>query len=140
LADYEPARRWYTLAGMSVGSARIPPRVSALKPTAVNSILADIRALQAQGRDITSLMRGEPDFPTPPHITEAAVRALHDRRTCYPDNRGEATLREAIAAKFLRTNSLSYDPWTEILVTDGATLGICAALMALLSRPSPRSQ
>jgi aspartate aminotransferase len=104
-----------------------------LKPTAVNSILAEVRALQAQGRRIVSLMRGEPDFSTPEHIVEAAVRALRSGRTMYPDNRGEMTLREAVAQKLSRENGLSCDPGSEILVTDGATLGIFVAMMALLS-------
>ena len=85
-------------------------RVSLLKPTAVNSILAEVRALQAQGRTPVSLMRGEPDFATPDHIVEAAARALRSGRTKYPDNRGEIALREAVAAKLETKNSLLYDP------------------------------
>lgn len=107
-------------------------RLSLLKPTAVNSILAEAKELQTQGRKLVSLMRGEPDFPTPPHIAEAAIRAMQSGRTAYPDNRGEYTLRTAIAEKLERENDLVYDPGIEILVTDGATLGIYAALMALV--------
>src|SRR5687768_4151974 len=77
-------------------------------------------------------MRGEPDFATAPHIVEAAVSALHAGRTRYPDNRGEPRFRDAIATKLLRDNGLTYDPATEILVTTGATLGLHAALTALL--------
>jgi aspartate aminotransferase len=91
-----------------------------------------MRELQTMGHEVSSLMRGEPDFPTPPHIVDAAARALRDGRTRYPDNRGEPRLREAIAAKLARDNSLAYDPSTEILVTTGATLGLHAALTALL--------
>ena len=50
-------------------------RISALRPTAVNAILAEVRQLQAQGRALVSLMRGEPDLPTPPHLVEAAAKA-----------------------------------------------------------------
>src|SRR5262245_56414655 len=64
-------------------------RTSLLQPTAVNSILHEVNALRAEGRQLVSLMRGEPDFRTPGHIVEAAVRALQDGRTAYPDNRGE---------------------------------------------------
>jgi len=108
-------------------------RSSLLQPTAVNSILAEVRALQAQGRQLASLMRGEPDFRTPEHIAEAAIRSLRDGRTAYPDNRGEPELREAVAAKLHRENQLRYDAGTEILVTTGATFGIYAALSALLN-------
>jgi len=107
-------------------------RSAILKPTAVNSILADIRQAQARGQTVVSLMRGEPDFETSPHIVEAAVRAMKAGRTRYPDNRGELVLREAVATKLARDNGLSYDPGSEILVTTGATLGIHAALTALI--------
>ena len=79
-----------------------------------------------------SLMRGEPDFPTPAHSVEASIQALRAGRTGYPDNRGEKALREAVALKLQRDNGLTYDPATEILVTTGATFGIYAALMALI--------
>ncbi|MEZ5399556.1 MAG: pyridoxal phosphate-dependent aminotransferase [Bryobacteraceae bacterium] len=112
---------------------RFSDRVAALKPTAVNAILAEVRELQGQGRTFVSLMRGEPDLPTPPHIAAAATQALHDGRTGYPDNRGEPKLREAVAAKLARDNGLTYDTKSEILVTTGATLGIFVALAALLN-------
>jgi aspartate aminotransferase len=103
-----------------------------LRPTAVNTILGEVRAAQSAGRSLVSLMRGEPDLPTPAHIVEAATRALADGRTGYPDNRGEPRLREAVAAKLARDNGLSCDPASEILVTTGATFGIYAAMTALL--------
>jgi len=78
-------------------------------------------------------MRGEPDFDTPPHIIDAATRAMQAGRTRYPDNRGEMVLREAVAAKLARDNGVTYDPGSEILVTTGATLGIHSALMATLN-------
>jgi aspartate aminotransferase len=105
---------------------------SELRPTAVNTILGDVRAVQATGRTVVSLMRGEPDLPTPSHIVDAASRALAAGRTGYPDNRGELRLREAVAAKLSRDNAVSYDPASEILVTTGATFGIYATLMTLL--------
>ena len=107
-------------------------RIATLKPTAVNAILAEVRALQAQGQKIVSLMRGEPDFRTPAHISEACTRALANGRTGYPDNRGEKVFRDAVALKLQRDNALTYDPGREILATSGATFGIYAALAALL--------
>src|SRR5688572_16356796 len=77
-------------------------------------------------------MRGEPDFETPPHIVLAAARAMLAGRTRYPDNLGEIGLRYVIEQKLLRDNALAYDGRAEILVTTGATMGIHAALMALL--------
>ena len=107
--------------------------VSALRPTAVNSVLAQVKALQAQGRNVVSLMRGEPDFPTPTHIVNAATESLAKGRTTYPDNRGELKFREAVATKLLRDNQVPYDPATEILITTGATQGLYCALTALLN-------
>jgi aspartate aminotransferase len=107
-------------------------RSGLLRPTAVNTILGEIRAVQAGGRTVVSLMRGEPDFETPSHVVEAAAAALRAGRTRYPDNRGEPGLREAVAAKLARDNGVTCDPGSEVLVTTGATLGIHAALQAIL--------
>jgi aspartate/methionine/tyrosine aminotransferase len=107
-------------------------RVTRLRPTAVNRMMQKVRQLEAQGRSLVSLMRGQPDTPTPPHIVEAVMRSLRDGRTGYPDNRGEPALRAAVAEKLRREQGLSYDPDREVLITDGATLGVCAALGALV--------
>ena len=123
--------------------AKLAERVSRLQPTAVNRVLQQVRQLEAEGYSLVSLMRGQPDTPTPSHIVEAAMRALRDGRTGYPDNRGEPGLRRAVAEKLQRDQGLTYDPDREILITDGATLGVCAALGALVEpnqdvmRPDP---
>lgn len=108
-------------------------RIAALRPTAVNAVLAEARELQSQGADLVSLMRGEPDFPTPAHIVEAAAAAMQNGRTTYPDNRGEKNFREAVALKLERDNGIQFDPATEIIATTGATFGIHAALTAILN-------
>jgi len=107
-------------------------RVSALKPTAVNRVLQEARQLEREGRTLVSLMRGQPDSPTPATIVEAACEALRKGRTGYPDNRGEPALRRAVAERLERAHGLSYDPNREILITDGATGGLCAALGVLI--------
>jgi aspartate aminotransferase len=109
-------------------------RVSRLRPTAVNRVLQEVRQLQAEGCSLVSLVRGQPDTPTPAQIVEAAWRALRDGRTGYPDNQGEPTLRRAVAEKLQREQGLRYDPDREILITDGATLGVCAALGGLIDQ------
>jgi aspartate aminotransferase len=106
-------------------------RVGALRPTAINRVLADVRRCQAKGKTIISLMRGQPDTPTPEPIVAAAVQSLRTGRTGYPDNRGEPECRRAIAEKLRRDNGLTYDPDREILVTDGATAALWSALAAL---------
>lgn len=107
-------------------------RVSALRPTAVNRVLHEAAQLQARGRSLVSLARGQPDTPTAGHIVEAAQRALRDGRTGYPDNRGEPALRRAIARKLQHQHGLVYDADHEILVTDGATGAFATALGALV--------
>jgi len=107
-------------------------RLELLKPTAVNSILQEVRHLQADGQSPVSLMRGAPDLPTPEHIITAAQQALAEGRTGYPDNRGEHRLREAVAGAILRNGGPEYSSGEEILVTSGATLGLYAALGAVL--------
>src|SRR5262249_11377094 len=111
---------------------RTAARVAGLRPTAVNSVLREVRQLQAEGRDLVSLMRGQPDTPTPAHVVEAAQRALRDGRTGYPDNQGEPGLRRAVAEALARDHGLTYDPAREVLITDGATLGVCTALATLV--------
>src|SRR4051812_3632066 len=113
-------------------SDKIPSRVAALRPTAVNRVLEEVRRYQASGRTAVSLMRGQPDSPTPPHIVAAAERALRDGRTGYPDNQGEPGLRQAVAEKLLREQELTYDPASEILITDGATCGLAVAFATIL--------
>jgi aspartate/methionine/tyrosine aminotransferase len=107
-------------------------RVSNLQPTAINRILQEVRQSQQHGKSLISLMRGQPDTPTPGHIAEAAERSLRAGRTGYPDNQGEPELRRAVAEKLSRDNGLTYDPEREILITDGATAGLCIALAVLV--------
>ncbi|QHJ01677.1 aminotransferase class I/II-fold pyridoxal phosphate-dependent enzyme [Xylophilus rhododendri] len=86
------------------------------------------RALKAQGRDIVSLTTGEPDFPTPPHIIEAAHQAMLAGQTRYTDVGGTMQLREAVAAKFRRENGLDYRT-EETIVSTGAKQVVFSALM-----------
>ena len=117
---------------MAMTSSHGAARLGGLRPTAINRVLQEAWQLQAAGRDLVSLMRGQPDTPTPPHIVEAACKAIRDGRTGYPDQQGELELRRAVAEKLQRDNGLNYDPDTEILITDGATCGFATALAVLI--------
>src|SRR6476646_5825200 len=70
-------------------------------------VLVRARALEAKGRSVVHLEIGEPDFPTPPHIVEAAKKALDDGWTHYGPTQGLPELREAIAAYISRTRNIS---------------------------------
>ena len=91
------------------------------------------KQLAAEGKSVIGLAGGEPDFDTPPHIVEAAVKALHDGETRYAaPSKGIRPLLEAIAAKEVRDNNVRLDPMTDIIVTPGGKLALFLALKAML--------
>jgi len=85
------------------------------------------------GDDVVRLEVGEPSFPTPPHIVDAAARAAASGHTKYLPNAGLPSLREALADKLVRRNRIAAAP-DQIVVTNGAVQGLYAAL-ALLTEP-----
>jgi len=95
-------------------------------------VLARARALEAQGRNIIHLEIGEPDFNTPEHIKNAAIRSLHANRTHYTPAAGIMELRAAVADYVQRTRGASVTP-EHVVVTPGAKPIIAAILMALLN-------
>jgi aspartate/methionine/tyrosine aminotransferase len=122
----------HAIEAYNMRHAHFADRVSVVQPTAINLIMQEVRQNQQQGLSLISLMRGQPDTPTPNHIVKAAERSLRAGRTGYPDNQGELELRQSVAEKLSRDNGLTYDPECEILITDGATAGLCTALAALV--------
>ncbi|TLS50424.1 aminotransferase A [Paenibacillus antri] len=86
----------------------------------------------AQYKDVFSLTIGQPDFPTPPHIVEAAARAARDGKTVYTPNAGLPELRDAAAAFVRSKYGLEYRGSDETLVTVGASQAIDMALRTIL--------
>jgi aspartate/methionine/tyrosine aminotransferase len=82
-------------------------------------VLAKARALEAQGKQIIHLEIGEPDFDTPPHIIEAACRALHQGATHYTPSGGIPELRREIAAGMSLARGQEISP-QQVVVTPGA--------------------
>jgi aspartate/methionine/tyrosine aminotransferase len=82
-------------------------------------VLARAKALEAEGRRIIHLQIGEPDFDTPPHVVEAAARALRDGHTHYCPAPGIPELREAAATYLSRSRGIGVEPG-RVLVTPGA--------------------
>lgn len=103
-----------------------------IKPSPTLAVTAKARALKAAGRDVISLGAGEPDFDTPDHIKEAAIRAIRDGRTKYTDVDGIVELKDAIVAKFARENGLTYTR-AQVNVSPGGKAVIFNAFMATLS-------
>lgn len=92
-----------------------------------------IRAMMERARqlpDVIHLEVGEPDFPTPPHVVEAAVRAAREGATRYTPTAGLPSLRAAIAARFA-AEGLPASP-EEVIVTPGAVFALAAALLAVV--------
>lgn len=94
-------------------------RVKKIKPSPTLAIDAKAKALKAQGLDIVNFGVGEPDFDTPEHVKEAAIKAIRDGFTKYTPVGGIDELKEAIIQKFKRDNNLEYTK-EEILVSCGA--------------------
>lgn len=88
--------------------------------------------LASKYKDVISLTIGQPDFPTPDHVKEAAKAALNENKTIYTPNAGLIELREAAADFIQKKYNLSYDPITEIIVTNGASEAIDIALRTIL--------
>jgi aspartate aminotransferase len=93
------------------------------------AVLARAAELASLGRDIVSLGIGQPDFPTPPHIVEAAIKALRDGHHGYTPATGIAPLREAIAADLHKRFSVEVSPGLVTVVPGGKITMFAAILM-----------
>ena len=91
-------------------------------------VLDRAASLTAQGRDIINLGIGQPDFPTPPHIVEAAVKALRDGHHGYTPAKGIPALREAVAADYAGRNGLALDP-DRLLILPGGKVTLAFAML-----------
>ncbi|HFB2048458.1 MAG: pyridoxal phosphate-dependent aminotransferase [Hyphomicrobiaceae bacterium] len=106
--------------------------LSRIKPSATIALTQLARDLKSQGRDVISLAVGEPDFDTPDHIKEAAILAARRGETKYTPVAGISQLREAVAAKLQRDNSLHYN-MNQVIISNGGKQVIFNALMATLN-------
>jgi aspartate aminotransferase len=112
--------------------SRLSARVAGIAESATLAVDAKAKALQAAGRPVIGFGAGEPDFPTPAYIVEAAAAAAHDPRWHrYTPAAGLPALREAIAAKTLRDSGLSVGA-DQVLVTNGGKQAIFNAVAALV--------
>jgi len=96
----------------------ISKSVAGISPSATESTSFLANQLKRQGIDIISFAQGEPDFDTPNHIKEAAIKAIKEGFTKYTDVPGIPELRKAVADKFKRENGIDYEP-DQIIICNG---------------------
>jgi len=109
----------------------VADRVRQLRPSATLAVSDRARALRAQGIDVIDLGGGDPDFPTPAHICQAAADALFKGETHYVDSAGIPPLRRAIARKLATENGIQVEP-DQIIVTPGGKAALFVSILALV--------
>jgi aspartate aminotransferase len=93
-------------------------------------VAADAMRLKAQGVDVVDLGAGEPDFPTPPHVSQAAKAAIDANFTKYTNNAGTDELKRAVCARYLADYGIEYGP-QEVIITAGGKQALYNAAMCL---------
>ncbi len=99
-------------------SIKLSARVQAVKPSPTLAVTTRANEMRAAGKDVIGLGAGEPDFDTPEHIKEAAIKAINDGFTKYTAVDGTPGLKNAIINKFRNDNGFDYSP-EQILVSCG---------------------
>ncbi len=107
-------------------------RITSLEESATLKMSALTRELKAKGIHVIDMSIGEPDFPTPQHIKEAAIKAINDGYTQYPPVPGYPELRKNIAAKLKRDNNLDFTA-DQIVVSTGAKQSLMNVLLCLIN-------
>jgi len=97
---------------------KISRRAASLSPSLTLVIDSKAKAMKAEGLDVVGFGAGEPDFDTPQHIKDAAIKALNEGFTKYTPSSGIPELRQAIADKFKKDNGLTYKP-IQVIVSNG---------------------
>ena len=115
----------------TINRLRLAGRMSRLGTESAFEVLVRARELEALGKEIIHLEIGEPDFPTAPHIVEAATRALHDGWTHYGPPAGFPQLREVVAEDVGGRRGIKIDP-AEIVITPGAKPIMFFTILALV--------
>ena len=105
---------------------------SAVAPSSTLAIDALFKQMKADGIDVVGFGAGEPDFPTPEHIKQAAVRAIAENKTKYTAASGTIELKEAICRRMLADYGLHYDA-ANVFTSSGAKHVVYLALCAILN-------
>ena len=107
---------------------RLSEKMNRLGTETAFEVLARAEALKASGRDIINLGIGQPDFKTPDHIVDAAIKALRDGHHGYTPAPGIPELREAVAADIVKNRGIEVDPH-QVLVVPGAKVTMFFAIL-----------
>lgn len=114
-------------------NTRLSKKIAAIAESATLKVDGKAKALQAEGRPVISYAAGEPDFPTPPHVVEAAREALNNPKNFrYTPAVGLPVLREAIARKTKRDSGLDILP-SQVIVTNGGKHAVYSAFQTILN-------
>ena len=105
-------------------------RIDRIQPSATLAMTSKAAELRAKGVDVINLSVGEPDFPTPQNIQNAAIKAMSDGFTRYTPGAGMMDLRQAAADKMKRDNNLDYGP-KEVIVSCGGKHSLYNACQVL---------
>ena len=103
--------------------------VAQITPSLTLAIDSKAKAMRAEGIDVCGFGTGEPDFDTPEHIKEAAIKALQEGFTKYTPSAGLPELRTAISEKFSKDNDIDYKP-NQVIVSNGAKQSCFNAILA----------
>jgi aspartate aminotransferase len=110
----------------------IAERVHRISPSQTIAVRQKVAVLKREGRDVLGVSSGEPDFNTPRHVKDAAIRAIEAGDTKYTDVAGTPALRRAVADKFRRDSGIDYRP-DEIIISTGAKQVMFNAMLATLN-------
>ena len=119
--------------GVNASARGLSHKILAIAESATLKVDAKAKALKAQGRPVISFAAGEPDFPTPAHVVDAALEAVKNPANHrYTPAAGLAPLKEAIADKTARDSGWAIDP-SQVVVTNGGKQAVYQAFQALLN-------
>ncbi len=111
---------------------QISQRVQSLAPSQTLAMSQKSQELKAQGVDVINLSVGEPDFPTPAHIKDAAKKAIDENFSFYTPVPGYMSLRKAISNKLKEENGIDFAP-EQIVVSNGAKQSLCNVILSVIN-------
>ncbi|WP_341877529.1 pyridoxal phosphate-dependent aminotransferase [Defluviitalea saccharophila] len=111
---------------------KLSNKVMDITPSSTLAVTAKAKQMKAEGIDVVGFGAGEPDFDTPEHIKQAAIKAIEEGFTKYTPAAGTIELKKAICDKFKNENGLEYKP-SQIVISNGAKHSLTNAFMAILN-------